>query len=121
MGAFEVVLDPTTLEGELLAFNTSKALTRHMRVIGQVDGSTTTVVFDGYLPDDHTFKGKRVPRTEKLVRGKSVLVHLRIEMNEARLYPDGVVELARGFESETAASGYFVCPPDARFITHLTP
>ncbi len=121
MGAFEVVLDPTTLKGELLAFNTSKALTRRMRVIGQLEGSTTTLVFDGYLPDDHTFKGRFVKRTEKLVRGKSVLGHLRIEMNEARLYPDGVVDLARGFESETAASGYFVCPPDAQPHTHLTP
>jgi len=112
MGWLDVKIDPTTLKGEVRSLNTSQAPSRHLHVIAEPHDGTTRLLFDGYFDGDHSFKGTYVPRTEKLVRGKSVVARLVLDgphHDEPRLYLDGDVDLGRGFKAPTLADGWLPC------------
>ncbi len=116
-GWLRVRVDPTTLRGEIDRVTAGAALTRHIKVIARRAGDTTTLIFDGYFPDDHTsIRGLRAPRPagERLVRGTSIVGRLvAVPPGTTRLHVDHDVDWVTDAHLDVQ-DGYTVCTPATR-------
>lgn len=113
-GWLRVRVDPTTLRGEIDRVTAGAALGRRLGVIARRSGDTTTLIFDGYLPGDHTsIRGHRapLPAGEKLVRGTSIVGRLvAVPPDTTRFYVDHDVDWVTG-AFLVVQDGYTICTP----------
>ncbi len=111
-GWLKVRVDPTTLRGEIDRLTSGAALGRHIKVVARRDGATTTLIFDGYFPDDHTsIRGRRAPLPpgEKLVRGTSIVGRLvAVPPGTTRFYVEHDVDWVTDAHLEVQ-DGYTTC------------
>jgi hypothetical protein len=105
MGKIEVSADLATLRGELIAYDASKAASRHLRVRAKPSPDETVFVFEGYADGDSEFKGKPVPRTDHLKPGDVVARLLRAR-GQVRLVFDGAFRLSPDFDRGKWTEGY---------------
>ncbi len=108
MGKIAVSADPATLRGELIAYDASKAPSRHLRVRAKPSADETVFVFEAYADGDSMFKGKRVPRTDHL-KPDDVVARLVRTRDEVRLVFDGAFRLSPDFDRGAWTDGYS-CP-----------
>lgn len=113
-GWLRVRVDPATLQGEISRVTSGRALGRHLEVVARRDGATTTLIFDGYFPDDHTsIRGVRapLPRGERLIRGTSIVGRLvGVPPAETRLYVEHDVDWVTDAHL-VVQDGYTLCTP----------
>jgi hypothetical protein len=108
LGMIRIRADKATGRGHLDAFNASTAPSRELNLIARTAGPEITFVFDGYGERDSTFKGRPVPRSDKLRRGVDIVARIVATGVERRLYFDGAFHLAEGFDPPHDG-GYYVC------------
>lgn len=105
-GRVIITADASTLRGEFLAFDTTRAPTRDILLRAQLHDDSTTFVFDGYGDKDSTFKGHAVPRADHFERGKDVIVRIELVGGERRLVVDGAFQFPPAFDNGTGRFGY---------------
>lgn len=103
LGRISISVDPTSLRGELIAFDASPAPTRRLFVRATPAATETVFVFDHYARDDSTFKGRRVPRTDHLAPG-AVVARITQGAGEALLVFDGTFQLPPDFDRGQSTS-----------------
>jgi len=105
VGHIEVRADPTTLRGELIVIDASKAPQRHLFVRARPSACETIFVFDGYAPADSTLKGKPVARADNFKRGQ-IVARLGRSAGVLRLAFDSELRLGGDFDRGTWVDGY---------------